>query len=57
MSIVFDRGSPVPGKLVHRLITTEASVRGVVIATRPGTVKRYEGAIMSVFERYAKARV
>src|SRR5438874_9700735 len=25
MSIVFDRGSPVPDKLVHRLITTEAS--------------------------------
>jgi hypothetical protein len=34
MSIVFDRGSAVPDKLVHRLITTEASTRGAVIATR-----------------------
>jgi hypothetical protein len=34
MSIVFDRGFPVPEKLVHRLITTEASARGAVIVTR-----------------------
>lgn len=32
--VLFDRGSPVPDKLVHRLITTEASARGAVIATR-----------------------
>jgi hypothetical protein len=34
MSIVFDRGPPVPDKLIHRLITTEASARGAVIVTR-----------------------
>lgn len=33
MSIPFDRGSHIPDRLVHRVITTESFSRGVVIAT------------------------